>query len=211
MIKRPFTVALLLASSVQAQANIDIVFDYTYDTGSFFSVAERKNTLEAAAAVFETRFADNLSAITSYDNGNFDFGKFDINFSDPRDPNNKNANITITNQSLAANAIRIYVGAADIGSSSELGIGGFGGYNISGTSADFVNNAPNRGQGQTTGSGAVDFAPWGGSISFSNNSNWYFGMNENGLGSTQTDFYSVAVHELAHTLGFGIAPSFIAK
>lgn len=44
---------VLGAGAGPAQA-LDIVFDYSLDSGSFFS-AERKSVLEAAAAVFEVR------------------------------------------------------------------------------------------------------------------------------------------------------------
>ena len=56
----------------------------------------------------------------------------------------------------------------------------------------------------------TDFGPWGGAISFNSNSNWYFDpdITTDESFSNQFDFYSVAVHELAHVLGFGSAPSF---
>jgi len=54
-----------------------------------------------------------------------------------------------------------------------------------------------------------DIGPWGGSISFDTLDggqprNWYFGTDVDGLEADQNDFFSVAVHELAHVLGFGI-------
>ena len=53
-----------LAAFTPARA-LDIQFDYTYDTGSFFvGHADRQSLLDAAAAVFELRLADTLSAIT---------------------------------------------------------------------------------------------------------------------------------------------------
>ena len=56
----------------------------------------------------------------------------------------------------------------------------------------------------------TDFGPWGGAISFNNNSNWYFDtdITTDEPFPNKYDFYSVAVHELAHVLGFGGAPSF---
>ncbi len=49
----------LLAASQPAQATIDIVFDYSRDTGFFTGVnSSRQTLLNDAASVFETRFGD---------------------------------------------------------------------------------------------------------------------------------------------------------
>jgi uncharacterized protein (TIGR03382 family) len=46
------------------------------------------------------------------------------------------------------------------------------------------------------------FARWGGSIAFDSNTAWHYNHTTN-PGAGLTDFYSVALHELAHVLGFG--------
>lgn len=202
---------LMLVAAQPALANIDIQFDFSYDTSNFFSSnPDSIATLNAAAAVFETRFADSLSAITSSGSNSFD-----TIFFNPADP--FGSDVTLAEQSVQADVILIYVGAANLGGGT-LGIGGPGGYGCSGFGA-FCNNASQRGQGETQNvydnngnlisADAVDFAPWGGAISFDNTStNWYFGLDASGLGSSQYDFYSVAVHELAHVLGFSSSDSF---
>src|SRR5690606_8940405 len=65
-----------------------------------------------------------------------------------------------------------------------------------------------------TGADATDFGPWGGAITFdaainidSESFDWHFGETTAGLDDTKYDFLSVAVHELAHLLGFGTAES----
>lgn len=202
MTVRPLAFALLAACSAQAQANIDIQFDFTYDTAGFFSNAGSTDALNAAAAVFETRLADSLTAITS--SGSNNFSTLFFNPSNPSGPD-----VTLGAQSVAADVIRVYVGGANLGD-GVLGLGGPGGYGCSG-SVSFCSNAPSRGQGTVTGSGATDFAPWGGSISFDNAStDWHFGTTTSGLDFNEFDFYSVAVHELGHVLGFGTADSFDA-
>src|SRR5262249_36784479 len=52
------------------------------------------------------------------------------------------------------------------------------------------------------------FADWGGAVSFDSDGStaWHFNHLTNPSGS-EVDFYSVALHELAHTLGFGIISS----
>ncbi len=205
---------LMLAAAQPALANIDIQFDYTYDTGFFSSNPDSVAALNAAASVFETRFADSLSAISSSGSDNFSTLFFNPS-SDPFDP--FNPGVTLGNQSVAANVVRIYAGGYDY-TDGTLGVGGPGGYECSG-SFGFCNAARLRGQGETenvydnngnlVSADAVDFAPWGGSISFdSAGTDWYFGLSAAGLDASKYDFYSVAVHELAHALGFSASDSF---
>lgn len=200
---RPLSFALLAAFGAQAQANIDIQFDYSHDSTGFFGDASRQSVLNAAAGVFESRFADTLTSITSSGaNG------FDPVFFNPADPSG--ADITNNSDSFATNVIRVYVGGHDF-TDGTLGIGGAGGYGCSGFTG-FCDGAARRGQGDvgaTISTHAVDVAPWGGAISFDSvGTNWYFGTGTAGLNASEYDFYSVAVHELAHVLGFGASDSF---
>ena len=65
MLTRTLASLSLLAAAQPALANIDIQFDYTYDTNGFFSDVSHQSTLNAAANLFESRFSDQLTAITS--------------------------------------------------------------------------------------------------------------------------------------------------
>ena len=113
----------------------------------------------------------------------------------------------MVNPTIAAGIIRVYAGAQNI-PGSTLGIGGPGGWSGGGTSA-FLNNLAVRGQLSGANNPPTDFGPWGGSITFDNSVPWYFDSDittvEPFVG--MNDFYSVALHELAHLLGFGIAES----
>lgn len=201
MLARVLATSLLLSLNSQAQANIDIQFDYSYDTTNFFANAGSVATLEAVAGIFETRFTDSLSAITS-SGGN----SFDPLFFNPADP--FGADITLDSASFAADEVRIYVGGANLGTGT-LGLGGPGGFGCTGFGS-FCAGAESRGQGTVSGSAATDFAPWGGAISFNNSQTWHFGTTTSSLDGNETDFYSVALHEMAHILGFGTADSFNA-
>jgi hypothetical protein len=190
----------LLAINQTASANVDIVFDYRYDSSGFFTGvnSSRQTLLNDAAAVFENRFQDNLTAITSGGSNHFN-----ASFSEPDNSNN----VTIPDFSVGAGQIVVFVGAHNLG--GTLAEGGNGGFSSNGSSG-FLDNAASRGQAGALLPVQTDFGPWGGSISFNNTSNWYFDPDTrtDESFSSQFDFYSVAVHELAHVLGFGTAPSF---
>ncbi len=192
-----------------ASANINIVFDYTYDTNHFFgSVGSTQRTImEAAANVFESRITDTLGAITP---GGTDF--FTISFRNPSATNNNLLNLPF---SVNPEEITIFLGARSM-SGGALGEGGPGGFLADGSAA-FVNSV-SRGQPgytpqDTSFANETDFAPWGGSIAFNSTfGSWYFDSNLNTANDINGyDFYSVAVHEIAHVLGIGTADSWNQK
>jgi hypothetical protein len=193
-------VGVLVAASQPVSANVDIRFDYRYDSSSFFTGANssRQSILEAAASTFETRFQDHLTAVVSSGSNNFD-----VRFFQP----DADKNITLSGFSVPADQIVVFVGAHDLGRS--LAIGGPGGFSSTSSSSDFLDNAASRGQPGALSATETDFGPWGGAISFNSASAWYFDpdprTDESVVGY---DLYSVAVHELAHVLGFGTANSF---
>lgn len=200
--------------ALPASANIDIVFDYTYDTNNFFGNSLRKSLLESAASVFESRIQDSLTAINP-SGGN----TFQVEFKNP-------ANTLGTIQpntnyfQVAANQIIIYVGGSNL-AADTLGLGGPGKFYISGD-LGFYNNAFQRGQAgvvvndpstplinESRLGDSTDFSLWGGMISFNSGyGSWFYDTT---LGTANdivgADFYSVALHEIGHVLGIGTADS----
>jgi hypothetical protein len=190
--------AILLAASQSASA-VTINFDYS-DDGGFFSGANtsRRSILNDAGNFLGSRLTDSLAAITPSG-----VNQFDAVFSRP----DTGSLTTLSNFSVAADTLTVFVGGRALGGS--LGTGGPGGYNIGGTQ-NFVDTVPQRGQlGATTGSSATDFAPWGGQITFNSDSTWYFDSNPSTISGN--DFYSVALHEIGHVLGIGTADSWNDK
>jgi hypothetical protein len=177
------TVILTLGNTAGA---VDIVFDYTYDTTGFFNDPQRRETLERAAQSF-ARLADPLAAIEP-GGGN----TWSIIFTHPATGND----IEVANPVIAADEYRIYVGARTL--SGPLGIGGFGGYDLEGFGG-WGDTVQWRGQPRDS----RNFVRWGGSISFDAQQSWHWDT-EADVPAGKADFLSIAVHELAHTLGFGI-------
>jgi hypothetical protein len=176
---------------------LDIQFDYTYDTGNFFvGHADRQALLDAAAAVFESHLADNLTTI-SPSGSNTWTADFD-------NPSTGTA-VSLSNLSIAQGVIKIYVGARQLGTTT-LGIGGPGGYGASGSQA-WLNTLSARGQSGALAATPTDFGPWGGAITFDSDASWYFGT---GSLSGKDDFLSVATHEMGHLMGLGTADSWVA-
>jgi len=185
-----------LALAVPPARAVSIVFDYTYDTNGFFTSNPTAQTdLDSVAQFFNTNLIDSLSAITPGG-----INSWSAVFSDPA----TGATTSISDISLAAGEIRIYVGGAFLGT-SVLGEGGPGGYSVGG-STGFRNTVAARGQAGALATTPTDFGPWGGSISFSLDATWYFdgdpSTNES-FSSSASDFYSVALHEVGHALGLG--------
>jgi hypothetical protein len=206
-------IALSFLAAIVAQAQssyaINFTFDYSYDDNSFFSDSTplgnttvgqaRKNTLEAAADYFEP-FTDNLSAINPGGSNTWT-----ATFLDPSGAVDGNGNFltkSVSNLQVNPNELIVYVGGGDIGS---LGLGGYGGASSITGDSNFVTAALNRGQTGASNSPATDFARWGGSLSFNDTVTWNSDLDSPTSG--ENDFLSVAIHELGHLLGFGIAPS----
>jgi hypothetical protein len=186
-------VCVLCLTPAAGNAAIVIDFNYDYDTGGFFSDPARKAVLNAAADVFEARMTgETFSAITPSP-GN----SLTLNFDHP----STGTPTSIVDPTIAANTLTIYVGAQDL-AGSTLGIGGPVGWGASGSIVALA-NARNT---------STNFDPLAGMMSFDTPRSWYFDSDVSTLEdfSGMFDFYSVALHELGHVLGFGTSAAFTA-
>lgn len=209
---------------VQPAGAVTLQINYAYDTSSFFGAGnpqgaqagmQAKAALEAAASYFTSILDDSLSAIqtpapfhSSISDGVVSW-TWQESFANPT----TGAYTTVVNPTLPVNQYVIYAGARNL-TGSTAGVGGAGGYGwssditgtnsftqanidyINATTASFSNAVETR--GETSG-----FSRWGGTITFDTSSrDWSFDHTTAPAPST-TDFYSVAIHELAHALGFG--------
>jgi hypothetical protein len=218
--------AAVLAPSVHA---FDIVLDYTYDTGGFFSNVTAKAALEAAAADLSAVLTNTLNPVatdvfTGTNGSTTATADWSLYFTNP----GTGATEFVSSFTFATDEYRVYVGARLLGGST-LGQGGPGsaGVNFSGGgfSEEWVgavdaleaisNTAMLRGSGPTidTLSGSLtlgdtpaafdlNFGLTVGNLWFDTDSDWHFD-HTTAVAAGKSDLYSVALHELIHTLGVG--------
>jgi len=194
-----WAVIVTVCAPLAARARITFTFDYSLDSTGFFTTnPAAKTALEKAAEVYSDRLVDQLTDITP-GNGN----TWNTDFTNPA---TGVAGVKITDLTIPANTLRVYVAGSNLG--GALGQGGPGGYGGSGD-ATFLSKLQYRGQAGAALSTPTDFANWGGSIAFDNTSAWNFSLT--GPVAGKNDFLTVATHELAHVLGFGTSPSWRAR
>lgn len=181
-------------------------FDYSLDSNGFFSGsnASRREVLQIAGDLLLDQLTDTLSAISPANGNTWTPNVWH--------PSRGSSGETIIqklpeNLKIAANEIVVYVGSRNL-PGDLLALGGPGGAEFNGTDT-WLETIQSRGQSGALKAKPTDFAPTVGSLSFDSDSstNWYFGLNPDGIGQQQIDFLSVAIHELCHVLGFGTAPS----
>ncbi|MCA9145099.1 MAG: hypothetical protein H6823_08230 [Planctomycetaceae bacterium] len=174
--------------------------DYSYDTANFFDSQLKKDLFQQAVDSVFSRLGDDLQAIAP---GGMNSWVADFSHPATGQPQ------TITDLQVSANEIVIFAGGRELG--TTLGIGGPGGYSVSCLLASFCETVATRGEvGARSQAGdppPVDFGPWGGSIAFDVTTDFYYSQTIDDIGTQQADFLSVAMHEVAHLLGFGASPA----
>jgi hypothetical protein len=183
----------------RALFSLAVQFDYSLDSSHFFDAPERRAILQAAADEVVSHLGDRLAAIVPDAGNTWHFDTFNPS---------TNADISPANLTIPADTLLVYVGARNM---DALGLSAPADTTASGTSA-WKALVAGRGQVNTVGDDAHDFGPAGGSITFASSPDggWYFGPDAAGI-SGHNDFYSVAIHETCHVLGFGTADSWYSR
>lgn len=204
MFFRLATLAFFLMIQV-GLAEVIVQIDYSFDSSGFFTNGAARQSLETGIAHIASRLNDHLTAITP---GPTPFGfsnQYNASFTDP----STGATVNIQDFAVPDRTLIVFVGARDL-PGQTLGIGGAGGWSLSGL-PEFVESARLRGQGETQGNSAIDFAPWGGAITFDSLSDWSFDTSLTDPGVGLNSFISVVEHEFGHLLGYGGADSWKNK
>ncbi len=178
---------------------VTIQFDYSEDSLDFFaSHPQAKTVLEEAGQIISSQLHDSLAAITP---GGHD--TWMATFLNPSDPTG--SYIQLNNLTIPANTIVVFVGGADL-ASTTLTQESSDGWSGSGSTA-WLNLLAGRGQAGALTDRATDFGPWGGAISFNESAKWSFAGTDGSPGTGQVDFLTVALQQLGAVLGVGTSAS----
>jgi hypothetical protein len=207
---------------------ITVHVDYdTYDTSDFFGSgnpqgaaagAQARAALESAASFFTNILNDTFSVISVpppyHSSVPGSTGTVTWSWQQQFQHPSTGGTVQITNATIPSDRYIIYAGARSL-PGVTAGVGAVGGYgwnsDISGTNSFTQADINNIDQISNNFEAAVErrnepsgFARWGGTIAFDTDPApvWHFNHNTAPSGQVR-DFYSVAIHELGHALGFG--------
>ena len=194
-------VVLWVAIAPTAARGVQIEFDYTYDTDGFFDDPQRRELLELAAR-HVNRYVDPLQAIIPGDGKKwFVFPPLPPSLSDK----------FVYDLEIPADTIKVLVGGSSILPENNLSQTTAGpGSAVSGP-PEWSDLVASRGQVGALETPPTDFGNWGGVINVNSDVKWHFGETTEGLDTDETDFLTLAMHELTHIFGFGPADSFLAQ
>lgn len=183
--------AALALAGAPCRAQVFFTFDYRFDTEGYFSGenAYRRSTLEAAGATLAAHLAGQSLDAVDIPNSLFLADTTGTSF------------VEITDLSVAENEIMIFVGAAPLG--GPAGIGGPGVAVAADHSQEGYELLAQRGTGgETILAGMISFnsSPIGGSLYWDSDTSDF---EDPDPGSSDSDAYTVALHELLHVLGIG--------
>lgn len=218
-----------LAAVGSARA-ITIRIDYSYDTQNFFGAgnpdgpaagATAKASIEAAAGYLSGILQDTLTSIdpptleSATFNGVYTW-HWNAYFLHP----GTGGQVSVTDLPVAADEYVVFAGGRSL-SGTNLGAGGFGESNWYRSNNDGFFTAAENNQALVIdaqfedqllhrGEAPGDFVRWGGSVAFDNDDSfdWHWDHTAS-VPQFKHDFYSVALHELVHTLGFGASDEWL--
>ena len=212
-----------------------IEFDYRFDTNGFFNDSQRRTALEYAGEIWSNLLQDDFEAIpagaeftiTNPTTGNAETIVLDSEIDDllifvGSGTLNKNSSESLhagnyhlkacachSCASTSQNKIVNLSQGSVLGTENVVSIDNLlAQAQVNGTDLQgdiFQRRVSNdfRGEGVAT-----DFEPWAGTISFSPNESIDWNFDLEATDSSTIDFISVALHEIGHILGIGVAPIF---
>ena len=210
MFRRIWFICGLIYTASSSYAAIDIIFDYSYDTGNYFG-DEQRYIMEQVAYVFESRMGG--TSFSGY-RPNEDLGLTTITganlyFDNPTTDTNVQPGIASTtsdgNVIGRQDELIIFLGARSFGFSSSSVLASAAATGRSGFSGSDADNnafiaALNSKNSSTT------WQPLAGVSQVNTTQSFYFDTDltthADATSSGLIDFYSVMVHEVGHIMGF---------
>jgi hypothetical protein len=168
-------------------------FDYRYDTSGFFEAPERRAALEQAGDALSPRLGDHLAAITPSP-GN----TWTANVSHPT----TGEFLELPDMAVPEDTLIVFVGAKPLPGSTVAHAGAISPEATAQGTQEWQDTVFGRGQPGALASPATDVSLWGGSVTFDSSEVWSFDPIPTPHERDDLDFYSVAIHELTHLLGF---------
>jgi len=204
------SVLMSLVGNASLHAAIDIIFDYSYDTGNYFG-DEQRYIMEQVAYVFESRMGGTtFTSSNPADYGGTSASTPQFTFTNPT--TGSSASIVPGSTSSEGNVIGnanelvIFLGARSRGANplADAGPGGWGtgSYFPPDTWVDAM----------VAKDTTTHWEPKMGASSVNTDAAFYFDTDltthADAVGSGKTDFYSVMVHEIGHIMGFTSSNAF---
>jgi hypothetical protein len=201
-------ICVLLYGFQSLTAAIDIVWDYSYDTGNYFT-NDRKYVMEQVAYAFESRLgSESFGSLDPSDHSGSTMTPF-LTFGNPTTGSSTDVNFGSTtsdgNVVGAANKVVIFLGAQAVGTGNYLAVArqgyGTGSYFAGDAWINYWNNTRNT---------STNWDSIGGAISVNSSFDFYadtdLTSHSDATTSGDYDFYSVMAHELGHIMGFSSLP-----
>lgn len=203
-----FLITLMLMYRMSFGA-IDIIWDYSYDSGNYFN-DDRKYIMEQVAYAFESRLGgESFGSLDPAEHAGSTMSPY-LSFGNPTTGASTDVNFgTITsegNKVGAADTIVIFLGAQAVGTGNYLGVArqgyGTGSYSLGDPWKDYWDNTRNTNNHWDSIGGAISV-----NSSFSFYDDTDLTTHTDATTSGLTDFYSVMVHELGHIMGVSTLPN----
>jgi len=213
MFRRIWFICGLFHFSITSYAAIDIIFDYSYDTGNYFG-DEQRYIMEQVAYAFESRMTNETFASSKPSDYGLSPGNgfnTSLSFKNPTTGSTVTPSFgsTTTDGNVIGeeNELIIFLGARAL-AGTTLASAGETGYTYGGATAEDPTAWINALNARDTTS---NFDPRAGSSQVNTNYSFYFDTDltthADAESSGLIDFYSVMVHEIGHVMGFASGPS----
>ena len=199
----PLIAVVALALPSQRAEGIEIVPIYENAGGLFPEGGEARAAVDAVCEFYSELIIDSLAAV---DPSDFNGVTWTPIYNDPSTTEVRSFG---TNRVIPKDVYYLFVGSRPL-PGNTVGQGGGTTFREATNSAPWLALVDGRGEPGASGdfSQRTDFGPWGGIVTFDNDRQWDFSLDRRST-TNLTSFVSVALHEVAHALGFGVANSYL--